>query len=127
MKQAVKIYMRDLMVSLAVYGALLYSVNTYLLKNEVSQGASVVLALLPMVGFLLMIRAVLVFCRTWDEFQKQKAMEAVIIAFALVATGTFSYGFLEGVGLPRLETIFVFPVMMGSLMVSQLFVAWRYK
>ena len=46
-----------------------------------------------------------------DEVQKRTQMQA--LGFSMVATGlfTFGYGFLEGVGLPHLNSTFVLPLM----------------
>src|SRR2546423_645899 len=46
-----------------------------------------------------------------DEVQKRTQMQA--LGFSMVATGliTFGYGFLEGVGLPHLNSTYVLPLM----------------
>jgi len=46
-----------------------------------------------------------------DEVQKRTQMQA--LGFSMAATGllTFGYGFLEGVGLPHLNSTFVLPLM----------------
>ena len=46
-----------------------------------------------------------------DEVQKRTQMQA--LGFSMVATGliTFAYGFLEGVGLPHLNSTYVLPLM----------------
>src|SRR5205814_1013705 len=46
-----------------------------------------------------------------DEVQKRTQMQA--LGFSVVATGvsTFGYGFLEGVGLPHLNSTYVLPLM----------------
>lgn len=126
MKVAAKKYLRNLLLAMASYMFILFGVNSYLLANEVPQVQQIILALLPMLPVLVVIKAILTFARTWDELQRKKSMEAMLIAFILVATGTFAYGFLEGIGFPPLETIWVLPIMFATHGLSQAFVASRY-
>lgn len=46
-----------------------------------------------------------------DEMQRKLQLEALSLAFAGMALITFGYGFLEGVGLPRLSMFVVWPLM----------------
>lgn len=46
-----------------------------------------------------------------DEMQRKLQLEALSLAFAGTALITFGYGFLEGIGLPRLSMFVVWPLM----------------
>jgi hypothetical protein len=61
-----------------------------------------------------------------DEVQKRKQMQA--LGFSMAATGlmTFGYGFLEGVGLPHLNSTFVLPLMAVLWGVGMLLLSLRY-
>ncbi len=76
--------------------------------------------LTPMAGFALMIWAVARHIRRIDEFMRQFMLESVAIAAALTAGLTFTYGFLENAGFPRLSMFVVWPVLAGSWGVTNL-------
>ncbi|AQZ51696.1 hypothetical protein [Martelella mediterranea] len=46
-----------------------------------------------------------------DEMQRKLQLEALSLAFAGTALITFGYGFLEGIGMPRLSMFVVWPLM----------------
>ncbi len=46
-----------------------------------------------------------------DEFVRLRTLENVAIAAAVTAGATFSYGFLENAGFPRLSMFAVWPLM----------------
>jgi len=129
MKSAAKIYTRDFTIGLFVYGLLLGAMNMYLNGNEVlPKWLMFGLALTPMAGVFLCLRAMLAFSRTWDEFVRKNVMEAVVISFTITAMGTFAYGFLEGIGFPKLDTHFVFTLLVGGMGLAQLYTCWwRYR
>ncbi len=127
MKPAAKKYTRDFLGSIILYGALLFAVNSYLKSTEVLTPVAIALALLPMTGVFLALRAVLVFSRTWDELERLKVMEAVLISFVCVGMGTLAYGFLEGVGFPRMGTHWVFVLLIGTMGLAQVYTAIKYK
>jgi len=122
-----KKYTRNMILVFASYTLILFGVNSYMAANDLPQWQKVILALLPMVPIVLFMRAVLVFARSWDELQQRKAFEALLVSFFIVGFGTFAYGFLEGVGFPKLDTIWIMPAMIGIFGVSQAFVARRYE
>jgi hypothetical protein len=68
-------------------------------------------AVLPVLPVLLVLWAVQRFVAELDELQRRVQLEG--LAFACVGTGvlTFTYGFLEGVGLPHLSWTWVLPGM----------------
>lgn len=129
MTTALKIYTRDMLIGFAAYGLVLFGVNSYLSGTgaDLPQAAQAGLALLPMLPVLLVLRAMLVFASSWDELQRKKAMEAVLISVFVVGFGTFAYGFLEGVGFPRLDIIWVLPMLFAAHGVAQIIVAARYQ
>ena len=62
-----------------------------------------------------------------DEVQKRTQMQA--LGFSMAATGllTFGYGFLEGVGLPHLNSTFVLPLMAVLWGLGMLVLSLRYR
>lgn len=126
MKQALKTYIRDFGLSMALYMAAVFGINMVPGVEEMPKWQAVLISLIPMIPVLLSIRAVLAFYRSMDELHKQIMMEAVIIAFFLVGLGSFSYGFLEGVGFPRLDVIWVFPALIMTQGIAQFIVRRKY-
>jgi hypothetical protein len=67
-----------------------------------------------MIGFGLMIRAMARHLGRIDQFQRRRLLETFAIAAAITAGLSFSYGFLETAGFPRLSMCTVWMVMGGS-------------
>jgi hypothetical protein len=65
----------------------------------------------PMAGFLLVVWAVARQIRRSDEYLRKTTLEYLAIAAAVTAGWTFTYGFLENAGFPRLSMFTVWPVM----------------
>jgi hypothetical protein len=85
------------------------------------------LALLPLVpigyGVILFLRYV----RTLDELQQHIHLEALAFSTAITAGITFTFGFLENVGFPRLGWIWIFPMLLFGWGVGQCIAARRYS
>ena len=62
-----------------------------------------------------------------DELMRKIQFEALALAFAGTALVTFSYGFLEGIGLPRLSMFMVWPLMAVLWVVGVCVGNWRYR
>lgn len=126
MKPAVKKYLRTLSLGFGSYMFILFGVNTYLTANTVPKWQATLLVLLPMLAVFVIFKAIAEFARSWDELQRKKAMEAMLISFLLTGFGTFAYGFLEGVGFAKLDTIWIMPMMIAVYGIGQIIVARRY-
>jgi hypothetical protein len=66
---------------------------------------------LPVLPVLLLLWAVQRAIARMDELQRRVQLEGVAFAFAATGALTFTYGFLEGVGLPHLSWTLVLPLM----------------
>jgi len=120
-------YAVELVGALVAYGLVLVGVNWLAKAGMVADGARIPVALLPMLPCLVAAWVILRHARRMDEFQRKLQFEAVVFAFAGTALLTFTYGFLEGQGLPRLSMFTVWPVM-GTLWGAGLALAnWRYR
>lgn len=127
MKPAQRRYSIHLAIAFLAYALILVTVNTYLKNSDAGLMLSAALVLLPVLPVLFIIRIILQYVRSWDELQQKKYLEAVVIAFAVVGTGTFAWGFLEGIGFPPLKTIWILPLMMVTLPAAHSYVCWRYR
>lgn len=65
----------------------------------------------PMIPVLVVIAVIARHFRRLDEYIRLKMLESMAIAFAVTAGWTFTYGFLENSGFPRLSMFTVWEVM----------------
>jgi predicted permease len=103
-------YLLELGGALAVYTLLLVASITFGRPMEDSL-LRILILLSPMAGFSLGIWAIARHFRRRDEFERQNILESIVIAAAITAGLTFTYGFLETAGYPRLSMFAVWPVM----------------
>jgi hypothetical protein len=104
-------YTGELVATLLLYGALLTGSITLLTHVAVPSPWRDAIALSPMVAGALLAWVVLRQLRRMDELQRRIQLESFGFAFAGTALATFSYGFLEGLGWPRLSMFVVWPLM----------------
>lgn len=116
-------YMRELFGSIAVYMILLMASVTYGPAMDFGFLKTIVLAT-PVIGFFLMIWAVARQVGRMDEYQRIVMLETFTLAAAVTAGVTFTYGFLESAGYPRLSMFLVWGVMGASWLVIGLFRRW---
>jgi len=65
----------------------------------------------PMLPILLAVWAIVRQIRRSDEFVRKTVVEHIAITAAVTAGWTFTYGFLENAGYPRLSMFTVWPAM----------------
>ncbi len=104
-------YLFELGGAMVAYGVMLTASLVLLTHNAVHGPWRVVVSLLPMVPGFCMCWAVLRQLRRIDELQRRLQLEALAFGFAATALITFSYGFLENAGFPRMSMFVVWPVM----------------
>ncbi len=80
--------------------------------------------IVPLVPLVFVVRAVARFLVDTDELQRRIQLEALAVAFGAGSVLTFGYGLLQGVGLPALSWLWVWPVYAVCWLVG-LFVARR--
>lgn len=106
-------YLKELGLAMALYIALLVAAIS--LGKDMPPGAArTALLLSPMLAFLLALRAVVRRVRTSDEFIRKTTLEHLAIAAAVTAGCTFTYGFLEIAGFPKLSMFVVWPLMAAA-------------
>ena len=112
-QRVARAYRIDLWTAIAVYVVLLLASIRYGRPMDDGLLRTVVL-LAPMIGFGLMIRAIARHVARIDEYQRLRMLESVALAFAITGAVTFSYGFLETAGFPKLSMFSVWIVMGAS-------------
>jgi hypothetical protein len=68
----------------------------------------------PMLPFFLMLATLARYFRRMDEYVRLQMLENFVIVLGVTAGWTFTYGFLEGVGYPRLSMFRVWEVMCAT-------------
>lgn len=103
-------YRIDLLVAFAVYAVLL--VASIKVGRPMPQGwARTLILASPMLGFGLMIRALVRHAGRIDEYMRMRLLEAIAVAAAIVCALSFTYGFLETAGYPKLSMFSVWVAM----------------
>ncbi|TWF56932.1 hypothetical protein FHW37_102572 [Neorhizobium alkalisoli] len=87
----------------------------------------IILSLLPMLPGIAICWVVLRQLRRMDEMQRRMQFEALGLAFAATAVVTFSYGFLEGVGFPKMSMFVIWPVMATFWIIGTIASHLRYR
>ena len=118
-KRVGKAYMRELMGSLALYMVLLFAAIRW--GRPMEEGVLRTLVLLsPMIGFGLALWAIARHFGRIDEYVRMRLLETVALAAAITAGLTFSYGFLETAGYPKLSMFTVWCVLCAATILVQL-------
>lgn len=108
--QKQRLYTQELGCGIAAYAAVLIATLTW--GTGLAPGVlQTAVFLLPMLPFLWIAVAIIRHLRRVDEYIRQTTLEHIAIAAAVTAAWTFSYGFLENAGYPKLSMFTVWPVM----------------
>jgi hypothetical protein len=122
-----KRYVIELTSTLVVYGLILVGSITLLTHVDVARPWRDRIALSPMLPALAMPWIILRELRRMDELQRRIQLEALGFSFAGTAILTFSYGFLEGLGYPRLSMFTVWPILAVLWVIGLAFAHRRYQ
>ncbi|MFC0169997.1 hypothetical protein ACFFKC_18145 [Pseudoduganella danionis] len=119
-------YLRELGSSIAIYVLLLLPSLIY--GPDMAAGAAKTAVLTaPMLGFFLMIWAIARQVQRMDEYQRRLTMESLSLAAAITAAITFTYGFLEIAGYPRLSMFVVWGIMGSAWAIMGWLRCWAAK
>ncbi|MGI4720828.1 MAG: hypothetical protein ACRYGO_09325 [Janthinobacterium lividum] len=112
-KRVGKAYMRELGGSILVYMVLLVAAVRW--GRPLEEGVVRTLVLLsPMVGFGLALWAIARHFARVDEYIRRFLLESLALGAGITGGVTFTYGFLETAGFPRLSMFTVWCVLCGS-------------
>lgn len=114
-------------IGMACYVFALTTSVAVLATTTLEAGWRTIVALLPMVPAAGVAISVMRQVRSMDELQRRIQLEALALAFGGTALATFSYGFLETVGYPKLSMFFVWPLMALLWMIGSLISGRRYR
>jgi hypothetical protein len=122
-----KQYLKELALAFAAYGLLLVGSIELLQHVAIAAPWRDLLALTPMLAAVTMPWVIVRELRRMDELQRRIQLEALGFSFAGTAVLSFSYGFLEGLGYPRLSMFSVWPLMAVLWVVGLLLARRRYQ
>ncbi len=118
-KRVGKAYVRELVGSLILYTLLLMAAIRW--GRPMEEGLARTLVLIsPMIGFGIALWAMARHFGRVDEFIRMRLLENVALAAAITAGLSFTYGFLETAGYPKLSMFTVWCVLCGSVGLVQL-------
>ena len=120
-------YTKELTTTLLVYGAMLFGSIELLTHVDVARPWRDLIALSPMLPAAAMAWVILRELRRMDELQRRIQLEALGFSFAGTAILTFSYGFLEGLGYPKLSMFIVWPILAALWIVGLVLARRRYQ
>jgi hypothetical protein len=106
-------YYREFMTSMLLYAVVLICALKFGPSMPDGAGKTAVM-LSPMIPILLFVWAVVRHFARIDEYARLQLLQNIAIAYAVTAAVSFTYGFLENVGFPRLTMFVVWPFMCGA-------------
>jgi hypothetical protein len=120
-------YLIELGSGLFVYLILTWGSVLVLRHAGVGEPWRSLVCLVPIIGAAGCCWAILRRLHGLDELQLRLQLEALAVAFAGTALLSISYGFLEGVGYPRLSMFVVWPLMAVLWGIGLLLARRRYQ
>lgn len=120
-------YVMELLASLTAYALVLVAVNKAERWGWIPDALLIPAALLPMLPGIATVWVIMRHIRSLDEMQRRMQFEGLAFGFAMTALITFSYGFLEGQGLPRLSMFAVLPLMNVLWVLGYVLACRRYR
>lgn len=123
----VRRYVVELSATILAYGLTLVAVNKAAQWGWVPDSLTIPVALLPMLPGVAAVWVIMRHIRRMDEMQRRMQMEGMAFSLTMTALLTFSYGFLEGQGFPRLSMFVVLPLMNVLWVLGYALACRRYR
>jgi hypothetical protein len=112
-KKIIGTYVRELFGSILIYLIVLFA-SVWLAKDMQPGLLRTAIAICPMIPVLGSVWAVVRHFRRMDEYVRLWSLENMAIAGAVTAVSSLTYGFMEGIGFPKLSMFVVWGVFMGG-------------
>jgi len=106
-------YRTELFSAILVYAVVLFGSISWGRGMDPGPGRTLVL-LTPMIPLLLAVWAIARQFARMDEFVRLRSLESLSVAAGVTAALTFTYGFLETAGFPKISMFWVWVVMGAS-------------
>ena len=116
----------ELVLAITFYVVILI-ISLKALTHIENQSLKVLVSLLPVLPVILVIWVISRQFIRFDELQRKIQLQALAISFLGTAFLTFSYGFLENIGFPKLTMFIVWPMMGTFWSMSTIIGSWYYN
>ena len=126
MNESCKRYRKQSLLALGIYAVVLVASIEAISKFNLGWWR-IPIAITPVLPCLLVVRAMLGFFSRCDELQIRIHLQSLAFAFACTAILTLTYGFLQNVGFPSVNWVWVWPLMGSLWMVGQLLAKRKYQ
>ena len=90
-------------------------------------GLDWLVVLTPMIPTIYGVVCMMKLTDTLDEMQRDIHLKGLAFAAIVTALGSFAYGFLEGLGWPQLELIWILPIMLGLWPIGRMIARRKYQ
>lgn len=120
-------YVLEMLGAFTLYGLLLVLQSWIHMWLQPAGGFALAVALIPMIGIVALVVAVMRGLWRMDELQQRIQLDALAFAFMVSALVTISWGFVETTGVQPLSGFALWPIMAGSWIAGQLIVRRRYR
>ena len=117
-------FSREMIIGMAAYVVILLA-SVYFVKDHMDNPWRFLIALLPMIPLIYVARASVRRLNRLDELQRQIQYTALAVTVLATALITLTYGFLENVGMPHVNVLWVWPLM-GAVWGIAACIAARY-
>ncbi len=112
-KALAKSYVREVGLSLLIYSVVLIG-SIYFAKSMPEGALRTLTVLTPCIPALAALWAIVRNFKRLDDYLRVWALEILAISGAITTFFSFSYGFLEGIGYPKLSGFITYAIFMGS-------------
>jgi hypothetical protein len=109
-REAKRRYFWELGLSMALYAVVL-AVSVRVAEKMEDSLLRTLIALAPAIPIFITVWVIARQFRRMDEFMRLRSLESIAVAAAVTAGLTFTYGFLESAGFPRLSMFWVWGIM----------------
>jgi len=116
----------ELVLAITFYVVILI-ISLKALTHIENQSLKVLVSLLPVLPVILVIWVIIRQFIRFDELQCKIQLQALAISVLGTAFLTFSYGFLENIGFPKLTMFIVWPMMGTFWSMSTIIGSWYYN
>ena len=126
-KQAMRRYTQEFIFAMFLYAVTLFVSVTLLRTFEFARVWQVVISVVPAMPVIFILIALMRLLNDSDELQQRINLSAVTFSAVLTGLITFSYGFLENVGFPKLPTFAVLPMLFVFWGIGLGYFTWKYE
>ncbi len=121
-----KQYLLEFGSSMALYTAAIFFSFSFLAANPNSPW-QIWISILPILPAIIATVAVIRAQVKLDELQQKVQLLSFAISFVIVGLTTFTYGFLENVGFPKIPFVWIFPFMIATWGIATPVIARLYQ